>query len=147
MAETNSMPSKIDRRLVGDPIQIDGYSIQPVARVRGRSGAGGSEQGGGAGGQFSLEPVEVIVRAADGAESTLALADPSAQALRSMAGVAVAVAALAVINVGRLRPPRLARWPLCAASSERSATFGQFTKEHKAWKTKWHRQPSTSSAS
>jgi hypothetical protein len=100
MAETNSMPSKIDRRLIGDPIQIDGYSIQPVARVRGRIGAGGSEQGGGAGGQFSVEPVEVIVRAASGAESTLVLADPSAQALRSMAGVAVAVAMLAVaLNV------------------------------------------------
>lgn len=96
MAETNSMPSKIDRRLIGDPIQIDGYSIQPVARVRGRIGAGGSEQGGAAGGQFSVEPVEVIVRAASGAESTLVLADPSAQALRSIAGVAVAVVMLAV---------------------------------------------------
>jgi hypothetical protein len=104
MAKTNPMPPKIDRRLVGDPIQIDGYSLQPVARVRGRYGAGGSKEGGGAGGQFSVEPVEVIVRAADGTQSTLALADPSAQALRSMAGVAATVAALAVAFniVGRL---------------------------------------------
>lgn len=96
MAETPSVPLKIDRRLVGDTIEIDGLSIQPVARVRGRMGAGGSEQGGGAGGRFSLEPVEVIVRERTGAQSTLALVDPSAQALRAMAGVAVTVAVLAI---------------------------------------------------
>ena len=96
MAETPSVPSKIDRRLVGDPIEIDGRSIQPVARVRGRFGAGGSEQFGGAGGRYSLEPVEVIVREADGAESTLALVNPTAQTLRAMAGVAVAVAVLSI---------------------------------------------------
>ena len=96
MAETPSVPSKIDRRLVGDPIEIDGRSIQPVARVRGRFGAGDSEQVDGAGGRYSLEPVEVIVREADGAESVLALADPTAQALRAMAAVAVVVAVLSI---------------------------------------------------
>jgi hypothetical protein len=97
MAETKSVPSKIDRRLVGEPIQIDSRSVQPVARLRGHLGVGGNPQGGGAGGQFSLEPVEVIVREADGAESTLALADSTAQALRAMAGVAVVLAAAAVV--------------------------------------------------
>ena len=108
MAETPSVPSKIDRRLVGDPIEIDGRSIQPVARVRGRFGAGGSEQAGGAGGRFSLEPVEVIVREADGVESTLALADPTGQALRAMAGVALAVAVLSIklAVLARLWPRR-----------------------------------------
>ena len=96
MAETKSVPSKIDRRLVGEPIQIDSRSVQPVARLRGRLGVGGNPQGGGAGGQFSLEPVEVIVHEADGAESTLALADPTAQALRAMAGVAIAVATVSI---------------------------------------------------
>ena len=96
MAEKGSTPSKIDRRLVGDPMEIDGRSVQVVARLRGRLGAGGNEQGGGAGGQFSLEPVEVIVREADGVESTLTLADPTAQALRAMTAVAVAVAVLSI---------------------------------------------------
>ena len=96
MAETSSMPTKIDRRLVGYPIEIDGRSVQPVAHLRGRLGVGGNTQVGGAGGRFSLEPVEVIVREANGVESTLALADPIAQALRAIAGVAVAVSAVSI---------------------------------------------------
>lgn len=97
MREPILSPTKIDRRLVGEPVQIDGYRLQPVARLRGGFAAGGNAQGGGAGGQFSLEPAEVIVRAADGVESTLSLVDPMAQAMRSMAGAAKALAALAVI--------------------------------------------------
>lgn len=111
MAETPSIPSKIDRRLVGDPVEIDGRALQPVARLRGRMGAGGNEQGGGAGGRFSLEPVEVIVREADGAESIVALADPNGGALRAMGAVAVAVAALSIMlavlaRLGRRRSLR-----------------------------------------
>jgi hypothetical protein len=96
MPESTPSPTKIDRRLAGEPVQIDGRSVQVVARLRGRLGAGGNTQGSGAGGQFSVEPVEVIVREADGAESTLALADPVAQALRAMAGSAMAVAAASI---------------------------------------------------
>jgi uncharacterized spore protein YtfJ len=97
MPATAPTPSRIDRRLVGNPIQIDGRIVQPVARLRGRLGSGGSQTAGGAGGMLRLEPVEVIVRQADGAESTVALRDPTAAALRGMAGAAVAVAVLSVI--------------------------------------------------
>jgi hypothetical protein len=44
-----------------------------------------------------LEPVAVIVRQADGAESTVALPDATAEALRGMAAAAVAVAVLSVV--------------------------------------------------
>jgi hypothetical protein len=97
MPATAPTPSKIDRRLVGNPIQIDGRIVQPVARLHGRLGSGGSQAGGGAGGMLRLEPVAVIVRQADGAESTVALPDPTAETLRGMAGAAVAVAALSVV--------------------------------------------------
>jgi uncharacterized spore protein YtfJ len=96
MPESISSPTKIDRRLAGEPVQVNGYSVQPVARLRGRCGVGGNEQGNGAGCHLSVEPVEVIVREADGAESTLELVDPTTQALRALAGSAVAVAAAAV---------------------------------------------------
>lgn len=100
MPEAPSAPTRIDRRLLGDPIQIDSRSVRPVARLHGRLGSGGGQTGGGAGGVLRLEPVEVIVRAADGAESSVALPDPTAQALRGMAGAAVAVAALSLaLNV------------------------------------------------
>ena len=96
MPEPTSSPTKIDRRLAGEPVQVDGYSVQPVARLHGRCGVGGNEQGHGAGCHLNMEPVEVVVRTADGVESTLALADPTAQALRGMVGVAVAVAVLSI---------------------------------------------------
>jgi uncharacterized spore protein YtfJ len=97
MAKANPTPTQIDRRLIGAPIQIDGRSVQPVARLHGRLGSGGSPAAGGAGGMLRLDPVELIVRQADGAESTVALPDPTAEALRSMAGAAVAVAVLSII--------------------------------------------------
>ncbi len=97
MAEPSLPPSRIDRRLVGEPIQIDGRSVQPVAHLHGRLGSGGGPAGGGAGGMLRLEPVEVIVRQADGVESTVALPDPTAIALRSMARAAAAVALLSVV--------------------------------------------------
>jgi hypothetical protein len=106
MTETPSAPSEFDRRLVGDLIHIGGRSLQPVARLRGRMGSGGGQAGGGAGGMLRLEPVEAIVREADGAEFTLALADPTAQALRAMAGGAVAVA---VVSIGLAVLARLLR--------------------------------------
>jgi uncharacterized spore protein YtfJ len=96
MPESISFPTKIDRRLAGEPVQVDGYSVQLVARLRGRCGAGGNEQGSGAGCHLNMEPVEVVVCTEDGAESTLALADPTAQALRAMAGMAIAVTAVSI---------------------------------------------------
>lgn len=115
MTETNSIPTKIDRRLLGEQIEIDDRSVQPVARVRGRCGAGGNKQGAGAGCQLSVEPVEVIVREADGAVSTLALDDPTAQALRTMAGLAIAVALLSItlaVLARSWRRSRLRRSPV-----------------------------------
>jgi uncharacterized spore protein YtfJ len=96
MPESITSPTKIDRRLTGSPVQVDGYSVQPVARLSGRCGVGGNEQGNGAGCHLNVEPVEVVVRTEDGVESTLALADPVAQALRAMAGIAIAVATVSI---------------------------------------------------
>jgi uncharacterized spore protein YtfJ len=97
MPESITSPTKIDRRLASEPVQVDGYSVQPVARLSGRCGAGGNEQGNGAGCHLSVEPIEVVVRTEeDGAEFTLALAEPTAQALRAMASVGMAVAAVSI---------------------------------------------------
>lgn len=106
MSGTTSSPKMIDRRLAGEPVQIGGYRVQQVARLRGRLGAGGNAQGSGAGGHFSLEPVEALVRTVDGVESRVALADPSTQALRALTGAAGAVAmvSLASILLARLWP-------------------------------------------
>lgn len=95
MNETSPIPSRIDRRIVGEPLQVDGRTVQPVARLHGRLGSGGGPSGAIAGGQLRLDPVEVIVREAGG-ESTLILSDPTAAALRSMLVAAAAVAAVSI---------------------------------------------------
>jgi uncharacterized spore protein YtfJ len=97
MAEDSPTPTRIDRRRVGEAIQVGDRTVQPVARVSGRIGAGGSGTAGGAGGMLTVQPVEVLVREADGAQSTLAIGDPNAQALRGMASAAAAVAVLSGI--------------------------------------------------
>ena len=108
MTEHRSTPSKIDRRLTGDPIAIDGRQVQPVARVHGRWDVSGNQQSGGAGGRLNVQPLEVLVREADGSQTTLALVDPNAQVLRTMVGVAagVALACAALSGLARVLPRR-----------------------------------------
>jgi hypothetical protein len=118
MTEHRSTPSKIDRRLTGDPIAIDGRHLQPVARVHGRWGVSGNQQSSGGGGWLRVEPVEVIVRGLDGVESRLALVDPTAEALRAMARVATMVA---VTSMGLAALARLLRRRRAGKSSRPAA--------------------------
>ena len=64
MTEHRSTPSKIDRRLTGDPIAIDGRQVQPVARVHGRWDVSGNRQSGG--GMGSAKPRGIIKITPDG---------------------------------------------------------------------------------
>lgn len=86
-----TQPSKIDRRLEGEPIVVGDVSLRPVARLTGLAGAGGDRNGGG-GGWVTLKPQEVVVRTGGGPEERLALPDPTAMAVR---GIAVAAAMVA----------------------------------------------------
>lgn len=87
-------PSKIDRRLEGDPIQVDAITLRPVARLTGLAGYGGDRNGGG-GAWVTLKPQEVVVHKDEGAEERVALPDPTAMAVRGIAVAAVAVAVAA----------------------------------------------------
>jgi uncharacterized spore protein YtfJ len=99
-------PNKIDRLLTGEPLPIGNRTLQPVARLSGWAGGQGSPQGGGGGGWVQLRPVEVIVRAADGAESRVPVVNANAQATRGMvmAGLAVAGICAAIIAIRGLMP-------------------------------------------
>lgn len=82
--------TRIDRPLIGEPLTIGGRTIQPAARL---SGWVRSRAGGGAG-WLRVQPVEVIVRAADGAEQRTPITDGNAQALRGVVAIGLAVAAV-----------------------------------------------------
>lgn len=97
MAEKPVSSAKIDRRLVGEPVDVDALTLQPVAHLSGRTGWGGTAQAGGAGGWITLKPVEVLVRTPGGQESTVPLPDPTAAGLRQIKIVGLAVASICAV--------------------------------------------------
>ncbi len=63
MSEGSIVPTKIDRRLAGQPIKLGERTVQPVARVVGWSGSLGKTTGGA---WLRTMPVEVLVTDQDG---------------------------------------------------------------------------------
>lgn len=102
MTSQRSQPTRIDRLLTGEPLTIGACAIRPAARVSGW--AGGQRNWGG--GWLQVQPVEVIVRAADGSERRAPIADGNAQALRGIvaAGLTVAVVCAALIALRTMTP-------------------------------------------
>jgi hypothetical protein len=99
---------RIDRILVGDPIAAGGYTIRPVARAGGRYGGGHGEEGRGFGAWLRVRPLEVRVSDPGGAEHTVSITDPTGDAVRRIAVMALVVAAVSalLLLVGLLRPRR-----------------------------------------
>lgn len=105
-------PKRIDRRLHGEPIRAHGYTVEPVARLTGYTGFGGSQNGGGGGGWLKLAPQEVIVRNGDGVEQRVALPDPTGSTMASLAKVGAVAAGVSCLVLIFARVPgwiRLAR--------------------------------------
>jgi hypothetical protein len=84
MAERDPTRTRVDRRLVGEPIPVGERTIQPVAQVSGWYGSGRSETGSGAGAWVRITPVEVIVREGDGDEYSVPITDGTREALRGI---------------------------------------------------------------
>lgn len=105
MADTPQARTRIDQRLPGEPHEVYGRHVQPVARLTGWVGGNSGPAGGGAGGWLRLRPVEVVVREADGSEHTIPMADPNALVVRGLAAPGLAVAAVcgALMLVAALR--------------------------------------------
>lgn len=95
--------SKIEKRLVGDPVAVGERTIQPVARVSGWHGSGGSDAEGGAGTWLRVTPVEVMVRESDGTSYHVPVVNGTRQAMRGMILVALAVAGICWLLMRALR--------------------------------------------
>jgi len=94
MTDRGPTRAKFERRLIGEPITVGERTIQPIARVAGWYGLGGSETSGGAGAWLRVTPVEVIVRESDGAEYRVSATDPTREAMRRIAFSALLVTAV-----------------------------------------------------
>ncbi len=86
MADQDGMkPTRVERQLTGEPLTFFGTrTVQPIASVSGWVGAGGDENGSGAGAYVSVTPVEVVVRDADGREQRVPTPDATGAALKGM---------------------------------------------------------------
>lgn len=80
------------RQLTGEPWEVSGFKIQPVARLRGWHWTAPNGKAGA--GFVSLAPAEVIVQDPNGGEQRLALSNPNKGPLVGMLAGAVSVAAV-----------------------------------------------------
>jgi len=104
MTEGSSQPTKIDQQLAGPQITVGGQTVQPIARLTGQRSENTGPSGSGGTVWARLTPVEVVVSGPGGAEQHIAVANPTAQALRQMAFFAamIAVASTVLILIARL---------------------------------------------
>ncbi len=109
----SGFPLRRTKRLVmGEPWELSGYTVQPVAQARAWHWT--KEDGQAGGGVVRLKPVEVIVRDANGGERRVSLPPPNRAPLLGMWAGAAAVAAvcsLAMLVISLLGAQRqAARW-------------------------------------
>ena len=96
MPELKDAAARVDRVLYGEPLQVDGYELQTQARLTGWAGGMEADGNGGGGAWLKLTPTALHVRDQDGSETTVAISDPQAAAMRGMAVPAALVAGLSV---------------------------------------------------
>lgn len=94
MQDRGRTPTRIEKRIAGQPITVGERTIQPAAQVAGWVGSGGGETGGGAGAWLRVTPVEVVVREGDGTEHRVPITDPTREAMRGIVLSAFLVAAV-----------------------------------------------------
>ena len=95
--------SKFSDRIVGEPLEVGGRTIRPVARVSGWRGAGGDGSAGGAGVQLRAEPEAVIIHERDRREHRVPTPDNIRLILWGLAGLALMVAVASQVVARVLR--------------------------------------------
>ncbi len=94
MEQRTSRGGPIERELTGSAVQVGGRTLQPVARVAGRTWPMGQT---GAGAWFRISPVEVVVTESDGRVYRVAIRRADGAALRWLVIAGALVAALSWI--------------------------------------------------
>lgn len=98
MADNQSLPIKVERRLVGSALDLGSQTVTPVARLSGYAGSGGGEGGAGGGAWLKITPLEVLVARQDGGQESLALAGGAeAVPMRAMAGFGLLIGVVGIV--------------------------------------------------
>jgi hypothetical protein len=108
MANDRITPIRINRVLVGEPLQVGEYTVEQTARLTALAGAGGGGdmvEGGGAGGWLRLSPMDLRVHDAYGAPTTVKIRDPQLNMMRAMFALALSTA-----GIGMLLTSAARRW-------------------------------------
>jgi len=111
MTNEEVKPTRIDRRLVGEPRPLGNRTLRPVARVSGWSGVSQAGAGHGFGAWLRVQPVELIVQEADGSEGrVLTNAEHGPLPWLFGAGLLVAGVCSILIIIGKLSVSAPKRW-------------------------------------
>lgn len=95
--------SRISERIEGEPIEIGGRTIRPVARVSGWRGAGDDASSGGTRVRLQVEPEAVIILERGGRAHRVPTPDNTRLILWGLAGVALMVAVASQVVARVLR--------------------------------------------
>lgn len=91
----NQSVTQVDQEMVGEPVQVGSYTIQPLARAQGRVWR--APEGEGQGVFMQLNPTAVRITDQDGSESLLPIPSSSENSiLRGMAAGAAAIAGVCI---------------------------------------------------
>jgi hypothetical protein len=99
MSSQNPEFKQFEKRLVGEPMVIGEYSIQPVAQAAGWQLTARGETGEGAGALLRVTPLEVIVRKGEGEPYPLLLANETEEAMKGIALGGLVIAAFCWIVI------------------------------------------------
>ncbi len=94
---SNQFVTEVDQEVVGEPVQVGAYTLQPVARARGRIWHSPEGDGQGKGVFMQLNPTAVRITDQDGSECLLPVPPSSDNSiLRGMAAGAAAIAGVCI---------------------------------------------------
>jgi hypothetical protein len=95
----NGAPSgaKVDRRIEAEPIEINGWRIQLVARLVGWEVDGGSESSPFMSRVGRLMPAEVLIDSGEGQQEVISIEDPLQEPIRGILAVSAIVSVVCVL--------------------------------------------------
>ena len=95
----NQFVTQVDEEVVGDPMQVGAYTLQPVAHAQGKiwRSPDGEGQGQGKGVFMQLNPTAVRITDQQGSESLLVIPPSDKSPLLGMAAGAVAIAGVSIL--------------------------------------------------
>jgi hypothetical protein len=99
MTDQNPEFKRLEKRLVGEPLVIDEYSIQPVAQVAGWQLKARGETGEGAGALLRVTPLEAIISKGEDEPYPILLASEAEEAMKGIALGGLVIAALCWIVI------------------------------------------------